>query len=306
MLTMIRILRVLVGLVAAWQILGLLPVITSWLPNIREVTGGMWAVALLKALVLVVCSALYVWLGRVKARISGAEQKQSETRIIGWMLLGICAIGIVAGIVIPVISSRSDRPIDAHKVDSNLSVAEPTSGVVEPQVAVSPNKPEVFVNPIAGQPSAPSNCIVAPLGHDMSGYSGTTVSFQFDSVPLRTLLSLIAQESGMQFTADEGVRGNVAACAVSVPWDYALEKIAVTNKLSIIQQGSSFHIQNAPTHQPVQDSAVGVNYKDEHNARCWDAYQRVTAAIPQDAPLAEYARLHEDARSDLDNCVRRG
>jgi hypothetical protein len=306
MLTMIRILRVLVGLVAAWQMVGLLPVFTNWLPNIRDVTGGMWAVALFKVLVLVVCSALYIWLGRVKARISGADQKPSEIRIIGFALLGMCGIGIVAAIIIPVIYSRSDRSIDVPAVDSNLSVAEQGVEVVEPEVAVSPNQPDMFVNPIANQLSEPINCIVAPPGQGMSGYVGTTVSFHFDSVPLRTLLSLIAQESGMQFTADDGVSGNVAACAVNVPWDYALERIAVTNKLSIIQQGSSVHIQNAPTLQPDQDAAVGINYNEEHNARCWDTYQRVTAAIPQDAPLAEYARLHKDAKSDLDNCVRRG
>lgn len=106
MLTTIRVLRVLVGLVAAWQVVGLLPVFTSWLPNLQNVTGDMWALALIKAVVMLLCGGIYFWLGRVKHRAdnSGAERSTSDARIIIFSVLALLTIGVVLAISIPALS----------------------------------------------------------------------------------------------------------------------------------------------------------------------------------------------------------
>ncbi len=58
MYTVLRIIRGIAGFIAGWQIFGLLPVI-GWLSNLSATTGGMWAIALVKALILVVFGAIF-------------------------------------------------------------------------------------------------------------------------------------------------------------------------------------------------------------------------------------------------------
>lgn len=136
MLTTIRVLRVLIALVAAWQILGLLPVLTNWLPNLQNVTGGMWAVAFIKTLILLVCGGIYFWLGKIKSRVDNSGTKTSEGRLIVLSLLALVSGGIVLAIFIPVLSDRGARAesIPAHPAQPTVS----NSVGVEPQHAKPP------------------------------------------------------------------------------------------------------------------------------------------------------------------------
>lgn len=54
-------------------------------------------------------------------------------------------------------------------------------------------------------------------------YSGTPVTFNFQNIPVRTVLQLIAEESGLNVVAADTVAGNVTLRLVNVPWDQALE-----------------------------------------------------------------------------------
>ena len=111
MLTAIQVLRILVGLIAIWQVVGLLPVLTNWLPNLQNVTGGMWAIAFIKLLVMIVFGGAYLWLGKVKRRFTNHEKTTSEARIIIFAVAALLAIGIVLAIAIPALSSHGkDTP----------------------------------------------------------------------------------------------------------------------------------------------------------------------------------------------------
>ena len=111
MLAIVRVLRVVTGLIAVWQIVGLLPVLTTWLPNLERVTGGMWAIAFLKFLVLLVSGGLFVWLGKVKNRIDNSGKRTSDGRLVIYALLTLSVAGIAAAIVIPAISNRSQATV---------------------------------------------------------------------------------------------------------------------------------------------------------------------------------------------------
>ena len=54
-------LRVIGGLIAIWQIFGLIPVL-SWLKSIDSVTSGMWIAVLVKLIVLGIGIGLYLGL----------------------------------------------------------------------------------------------------------------------------------------------------------------------------------------------------------------------------------------------------
>lgn len=60
-------------------------------------------------------------------------------------------------------------------------------------------------------------------GKASAGYSGRPVTFNFQDVPVRTVLQLIAEESKLNIVAADTVSGNVTLRLVNVPWDQALE-----------------------------------------------------------------------------------
>ena len=60
--------RILVLLVAIWQIFGILPII-AWPYSPEPITSGMWFVVSLKALVLIICIAVFLGSGRGIARL---------------------------------------------------------------------------------------------------------------------------------------------------------------------------------------------------------------------------------------------
>ena len=55
------------------------------------------------------------------------------------------------------------------------------------------------------------------------GYSGKPVTFNFQDVPVRTVLQLVAEESGLNLVASDTVQGSVTLRLVNVPWDQALD-----------------------------------------------------------------------------------
>lgn len=64
---------------------------------------------------------------------------------------------------------------------------------------------------------------VAPTGRTERVYTGTPVTFNFQDVPVRTVLQLIAEEEGINLVASDTVTGNVTLRLVNVPWDQALD-----------------------------------------------------------------------------------
>ncbi len=60
-------------------------------------------------------------------------------------------------------------------------------------------------------------------GHPV--YSGNRVTFNFQNIPVRSALQLIADVSGLNLVAADAVQGSVTLRLVSVPWDQALDVI---------------------------------------------------------------------------------
>ncbi len=98
------------------------------------------------------------------------------------------------------------------------------------------------------------------------GYSGRPVSFNFQDVPVRTVLQLIAEESNLNIVASDTVQGNVTLRLVNVPWDQAMDIVL---------------------------RAKGLDKRRDGNV-VWVAPQ------PE---LAAFEKAKEDARIDLENRV---
>ena len=85
--------------------------------------------------------------------------------------------------------------------------------IVPRAVAKGPGR----ANAAMGQTSSASSTTSA------RSYAGRPVTFNFQDVPVRTVLQLIAEESSLNLVAADTVQGNVTLRLINVPWDQALD-----------------------------------------------------------------------------------
>lgn len=145
MLALVRVIRVVVGFIAVWQIVGLLPVLTNWLPNLQSVTGGMWAIAFIKILVMLLCGAIYFWLGRVSARINGSEKDGSEFRLIIFAVLFLIALGVILAVVIPTLSSRDQEAVRSPGIKTQEEDRHPQTTNENTPISVQNNRNDEYL-----------------------------------------------------------------------------------------------------------------------------------------------------------------
>ena len=77
-------------------------------------------------------------------------------------------------------------------------------------------------------------------------YSGRPVTFNFQDVPVRTVLQLIAEESNLNIVAADTVQGNVTLRLVNVPWDQALDLVLQAKGLDKRQNGNVVWVAPQP------------------------------------------------------------
>ena len=78
------------------------------------------------------------------------------------------------------------------------------------------------------------------------GYSGRPVSFNFQDVPVRTVLQRIAEESNLNIVASDTVQGNVTLRLVNVPWDQAMDIVLRAKGLDKRRDGSVIWVAPQP------------------------------------------------------------
>ena len=78
----------------------------------------------------------------------------------------------------------------------------------------------------------------AGRGTQAARYSGKPVTFNFQDVPVRTILQLIAEESGLNIVAADTVTGNLTLRLMNVPWDQALDVVLRAKSLDKRRDGN--------------------------------------------------------------------
>ncbi|MEO6967027.1 MAG: type IV pilus secretin PilQ [Rhodanobacteraceae bacterium] len=69
-------------------------------------------------------------------------------------------------------------------------------------------------------------------------YKGSRVTFNFQDIPVRSVLQLLADVSGTNIVASDSVQGNVTLRLVNVPWDQALDVILRAKSLDKRKEGN--------------------------------------------------------------------
>ncbi|MEA9563917.1 MULTISPECIES: type IV pilus secretin PilQ family protein [unclassified Xanthomonas] len=102
-----------------------------------------------------------------------------------------------------------------------------TKGAFDSLAYQTGNEYVVEITPRKGQPAVGgvSSAAVTQAAAQIAarGYSGRPVTFNFQDVPVRTVLQLIAEESNLNIVASDTVQGNVTLRLMNVPWDQALD-----------------------------------------------------------------------------------
>ena len=117
--------------------------------------------------------------------------------------------------------------VDANRIGAGTRVVLDTRGGFESMAYQTGNDYIVEVMPAAATAAATavatSGQLVGSAAATERTYSGKPVTFNFQDVPVRAVLQIIAEEAKLNLVASDTVSGNVTLRLVNVPWDQALD-----------------------------------------------------------------------------------
>jgi type IV pilus assembly protein PilQ len=105
-------------------------------------------------------------------------------------------------------------------------------------------------------------------------YSGNRVTFNFQDIPVRSALQLLADISNLNLVASDTVGGSVTLRLVNVPWDQALDVVLRAKSLDKRQSGNVIWIAPQEELAKYEQSIADARLKAEDNA------QLVTDYVP--------------------------
>ncbi len=73
-------------------------------------------------------------------------------------------------------------------------------------------------------------------------YSGRRISLDFQDVEVRTILQILAKESGTNIVASDSVNGKMTLTLKDVPWDQALDLVMQARNLDMRRQGNIINV----------------------------------------------------------------
>lgn len=128
--------------------------------------------------------------------------------------------------------------IESTQTGSGSRVAIKTTGDFETMAYQTGNQYVLEISPKAVA-SASEGGDGAGMGREeRKAYTGTPVTFNFQEIPVRTVLQLIAEESGLNVVAADTVSGNVTLRLINVPWDQALDIVLRSKSLDKRSDGN--------------------------------------------------------------------
>lgn len=104
-------------------------------------------------------------------------------------------------------------------------------------------------------------------GAPLPKYTGKPVTFNFQDIPVRTVLQLIADESDLNVVAADSVQGNVTLRLQNVPWDQALDIMLRSKQLDKRREGDVIWIgpqkELADFEQQKEDARIALEDRAE-------------------------------------------
>ena len=162
--------------------------------------------------------------------------------------------------------------VEAHNSGKGAQLVLSTDGAFESMAYQTGNEYVVEIVPRAAQTAmgassstavAASSAKVATAATDARAYSGRPVTFNFQDVPVRTVLQLIAEESNLNIVASDTVQGNVTLRLVNVPWDQAMDIVLQSKGLDKRREGGVVWVAPQPElakfEQDKEDARIAID-----------------------------------------------
>ncbi|MBN6152318.1 type IV pilus secretin PilQ family protein [Xanthomonas sp. AmX2] len=161
--------------------------------------------------------------------------------------------------------------IDAKPYGGGAQLVLSTNGPFESLAYQSGNEYVVEISPRAAAPAvgAINATTVGQAAAQVAsrGYSGRPVTFNFQDVPVRTVLQLIAEESNLNIVASDTVQGNVTLRLVNVPWDQALDIVLRAKGLDKRRDGAVMWVAPQPElakfEQDKEDARIAIENRED-------------------------------------------
>ncbi|PPJ43252.1 MULTISPECIES: type IV pilus secretin PilQ family protein [unclassified Pseudoxanthomonas] len=169
--------------------------------------------------------------------------------------------------------------VEAQSKGGGTQLVLSTRGEFESLAYQSGNEYVVEIVPRAGQKAVggagasagtSSSAIVAAaqkVASEARRYSGRPVTFNFQDVPVRTVLQLIAEESNLNIVASDTVQGNVTLRLVNVPWDQALDIVLRAKGLDKRRDGNVVWVAPQPElakfEQDKEDARIAIENRED-------------------------------------------
>ena len=159
--------------------------------------------------------------------------------------------------------------IDARPSGGGTKLILSTSGAFESLAYQSGNEYVVEIVPRAPARATSASAAMGQVTSTAStrGYSGRPVTFNFQDVPVRTVLQLIAEESNLNLVASDTVSGNVTLRLINVPWDQALDIVLRAKGLEKRRDGNVIWVapqkEIADYEQNKEDARIAIETRAE-------------------------------------------
>lgn len=148
----------------------------------------------------------------------------------------------------------------SHQGATRFTVS--TAGAYESMAYQTGNEYVLEVSPRA------EATVAAPTGRPAPReYTGRPVTFNFQDIPVRTVLQLMAEESELNIVASDSVQGNVTLRLVNVPWDQAMEIVLRAKSLDSRRDGNVIWVapqsELAAYEQAREDARIALEQRSE-------------------------------------------
>ena len=161
--------------------------------------------------------------------------------------------------------------IEARPAGGGAKIVLRTEGNYEPLAYQTGNEYIVEIVPRAAAAKAAVGATAAMGATTSTGstraYSGRPVTFNFQDVPVRTVLQLIAEESNLNIVASDTVTGNVTLRLINVPWDQALDIVLRAKGLDKRRDGNVVWVapqkEIADYEQAKEDARIAIDNRAE-------------------------------------------
>lgn len=156
--------------------------------------------------------------------------------------------------------------IDARANGGGTKLVLATNGNFETMAYQTGNEYVVEIVPRAKASNVAVGQAVANAGQ-VRAYGGRPVTFNFQDVPVRTVLQLIAEESNLNVVASDTVSGNVTLRLINVPWDQALDIVLRAKGLDKRRDGNVVWVapqdEIAKYEQAKEDARIAIENRAE-------------------------------------------